>query len=316
MEIEIGGTIMSEVSIVLATYNGAEYLEEQLDSIIENTFTDWTLYICDDGSTDRTLDIIETYQSRYPDKIIAHQNSVNMGVTLNFLDGVTRTDGKYIMFCDQDDVWMPHKIERTLEAMKEKEQEIGENQAIAVFTDAKVVDGVMRTLADSFFRHTGLQAQNHDLAHLLIENKLIGCTMMFNRAVANKMRKMPTRARYHDWWIALIAAAFGEIVYVDEPTINYRQHARNVVGGKTYAKYTVERLLSLKEQKLSLVEDERQAFELLNLYQDEMTEEQASIIRDFASLHSMNWFERRVKLFHHGFWKSGLIRNVGVFLLV
>lgn len=307
---------MSEVSIVLATYNGASYLEEQLDSVLANTFTDWTMEICDDGSNDRTLAIIEEYQEQYPGKFFLHRNEQNLGVTTNFLEGAKRAAGEYIMFCDQDDVWLPDKIEKTLKKLKEREAAIGKKTPIVVFTDAKLVDGVLRTISDSFFGYNGLDTSKTDLAHLLIENKVIGCTTMFNRAVADKIIRFPTMARYHDWWIALIGATFGEVFYLEEPTMLYRQHGNNVVGSQNFLQYVVDRIKNIKEQKQSLLEDERQAWEFYDIYKDMLLEEQAQILLDFSSMNHANWIEKRDRLFRYGFWKSGKLRNIGVFLLV
>ncbi len=307
---------MAEVSIVLATYNGASYLEEQLDSILKNTFTDWTLEICDDGSSDRTIKIAKAYEKKYPGKIFLHQNSQNLGVTINFLEGAKRAAGNYIMFCDQDDVWLVDKIEKTLNKIKERESVLGTNTPITVFTDAKLVDGVLRTISDSFFGYNGLDAQKTDLAHLLMENKVIGCTTMFNKAVADMIIKFPSLARYHDWWVGLIAATFGEVSFLDEPTMLYRQHGKNVVGSQNFFRYVVNRIKNIGAQKKSLFENERQAWEFYEIYQSYLLEEQAQIIRDFAGIHSANWFERRERLFRHGFWKSGILRNFGLLLLI
>lgn len=307
---------MAQVSIVLATYNGASYVEEQIDSILKNTFTDWTLEIYDDGSTDRTLEILEEYQNQYPDKIVVYRNYDNLGVTLNFLEGVRRASGEYIMFCDQDDVWLPDKIEKTLQRLKEREAERGKSTPIVVFTDAKLVDGVLRTISDSFFGYNGLDTQKLDLAHLLIENKVIGCTTMFNKALAEKLFRLPVNARYHDWWIGLVGATFGEVNFLDEPTMLYRQHGDNAVGAQSFWRYVISRIKNLKEQRQSLIENERQAWEFYEIYKDMLLEEQGQIIRDFANIHSVNWFERRDRLFRYGFWKSGKLRNIGVFLMI
>lgn len=307
---------MAEVSIVLATYNGASYIEEQLDSILKNTFTDWTVEICDDGSSDRTIKIAKEYVKKYPGKILLHQNTNNLGVTRNFLEGAKRADGNYIMFCDQDDVWLPNKIEKTLQKIKDRESHLGTNTPIAVFTDAKLVDGVLRTISDSFFGYNGLNTKKIDLAHLLMENKVIGCTTMFNKAVADMIINFPSLARYHDWWIGLIAATFGEISFLDEPTMLYRQHGKNVVGSQNFVSYVVNRIKNIATQRKSLFENERQAWEFYEIYQSYLLEEQGQIIRDFAGIHSANWFEKRERLFRYGFWKSGILRNLGLVLLI
>lgn len=307
---------MAEVSIVLATYNGASYLEEQLDSILKNTFTDWTVEICDDGSSDRTVKIAKEYAKKYPEKIFVHQNLHNLGVTRNFLEGAKRATGNYIMFCDQDDVWFEDKIEKTLVELKERESQKGINTPIAVFTDAKLVDGVLRTINDSFFGYNGLNIKKIDLAHLLMENKVIGCTTMFNKALADNIVKFPSLARYHDWWIGLIAVTFGELYFLNEVTMCYRQHGKNVVGSQNFISYVINRMKNVATQKNSLFENERQAWEFYEIYQSYLLEEQAQTIREFAGIHSANWFERRERLFQYGFWKSGFLRNLGLLLLI
>ena len=307
---------MGEVSIVLATYNGASYLNEQIDSIIANTYTNWTIDICDDGSTDNTLEIAQEYQKQYPDKIRIFKNLEQLGVTRNFLEGAKRATGDYIMFCDQDDVWLPEKIEKTLVFFKKREQAVGENKPIAVFTDAKMADGILRTFHESFFIYNALDTEKLDLAHLLMENKVIGCTTMFNRALANKITDFPKFARYHDWWIALIASVFGDLSCMNEPTMLYRQHGGNVVGSQSFVSYVIDRIKEIPKQKTALLKTEKQAWEFYEIYKDLILEEQGQILRDFASIHNENWFEKRDRLFRHGYWKSGLLRNIGVFLLI
>ena len=111
---------MAEIEIILATYNGEKYLREQLDSVLANTFTDFEIHICDDGSTDGTLEIAREYVEKYS-QITLWENQENQGYTKNFLQAVKRETASYFMFCDQDDIWMPDKIEQTYRAIKEAE---------------------------------------------------------------------------------------------------------------------------------------------------------------------------------------------------
>ncbi len=304
------------VSIVMATYNGAAYLEEQIESIVKNTYTDWHLEICDDGSTDRTLEIATAWQERYPDKISITVNQENVGVTNNFLEGAKRAKGDYIMFCDQDDVWFPNKIADTLHFMQEKEQEAESKKPVLVFTDAKLVNAVLQKMGDSFFAYNKLDTTKIDLQHLLIENKVIGCTAMFNRALTEKLVVAPQQARYHDWWVALIAATFGQVYYFDQVTMYYRQHGANVVGAQNFVSYVWNKIQHFPDQKENLIACEKQAWEFLEIYNGDILEEQRQIIADFANLQSVNWIERKDRLFRYGYWKSGKIRNIGLFLLI
>ena len=306
------------VSIVMSTYNGEKYLEEQLNSILSSTYQDIDLYIHDDGSTDRTMEILAGYSDRDPERIHVYRNEVNLGYTLNFLHGVCDTTADYIMLCDQDDVWKPDKIRNTLKRMRHMEAQFGKEVPIAVFTDAEVVDGCLNKLHDSFFRSGKLNPRKTDLAHILMENKLIGCTVMINASLRRilKSRSMPKMARYHDWWIALIAAACGKIGFLPEQTILYRQHRANVVGSRSFLSYVKDRISSLEKQRKAVLALEKQAEEFLELYRDYISEDRKQIIHDFAYLQEEGFIRKRMIIHKNGYLKTGLIRNLGLMIIV
>jgi len=329
---------MNRVNIVLATYNGEKYISEQIDSILNNSFKNWKLWIFDDGSTDKTSSIIEEYRYQYSDKIMVHHNEKNKGVTLNFLEGahyianykdkpsdmflnMTVKEKKeatmdYYMFCDQDDVWMPHKIEKTLKHMKKMEYKYGGDSAVAVFTDAVVVDDKLNKLYPSFYKVSKLDIKKIDLPHIMMENKMIGCTVMFNDQLLKRMRICPTNARYHDWWIAMIAASFGHISYLPEATLFYRQHSNNVVGNQSFFSYVKNRVTSLQKQKEVLHKTILQADEFYLLYHKELSEKEKKQVYILAHLEKENWIMRRFLIVRYGFLKTGLLRNVGLLWLV
>lgn len=309
---------MSMVTIVMTTYNGEKYAGEQIESILSSTFQDFLLMIYDDGSTDTTMDILKSYADRYPDKIHVYRNKKNLGVTMNFLNAVCRTTTEYIMFCDQDDVWMPDKISVTLSRMRYMEGQLGKAIPVAVFTDAIVTDVELNVVHESFFRSGRLDPKKTDLSHLLMENKLIGCTLMINSALRRILQshRMPKYARFHDWWIALIAASAGKICYIAQPTMYYRQHEKNIVGNQSFGSYVRNRLLSLRKQKKALLALMRQADELCAIYEDVLTDEKQALIRRFAELHQVNPIKRRYYILRFGYLKTGLIRNAGLMLIV
>lgn len=307
---------LSSVSIVMAAYNGGKFITEQIDSILKNTYKDWTLEICDDGSTDKTVEIVEEYVRKYPGKIKLFKNEKNIGVVKNFLNGAKRSKGEYIMFCDQDDVWLPNKIEFTIDQMKKNESRFGKETPLAVFTDAKVVDVRLRILEESFFESASLDVSKIDMPHMLMENKLLGCTVMFNQALLGKFNEIPAFARYHDWWVGLLAAAFGKIIYLNESTLLYRQHGGNVVGNINFFQYVKNRLMDIKEQKRVLQLTKKQAWNFLEIYGRELSEEIKNIVYDFAYLDNYNFFEKRKILLEKKYLKTGIIRNIGVLLLI
>ena len=308
---------MSRVSIVLSTYNGEKYIEEQINSILSSSYQDIDLYIRDDGSSDRTMEILEGYRSNAPEQIHVFRNDVNLGVTLNFLQGICDTTADYIMLCDQDDVWKSNKICDTLKRMRHMEAQLGKELPIAVFTDATVVDGSLNKLHDSFFRTGKLNPLKTDLPHILMENKLIGCTVMINASLRRvlKSRHLPEKARYHDWWLALIAASCGKIGYLPEQTLLYRQHGNNVVGSTSFLSYVKSRITSLKKQKAAVLTLEKQAEEFLKLYWEYLTADSREVLRQFADLQKSGFIRKRVILLQYGFLKTGFIRNLGLMFI-
>jgi glycosyltransferase involved in cell wall biosynthesis len=302
----------------MTTYNGEKYVDEQIRSILNSTYQDFELFIYDDGSTDSTMSILQSYESQYPEKVHAYQNNVNLGVTLNFLHALCKSTTDYIMFCDQDDSWKSNKIATTLKRMRHMEAQIGKDIPLAVFTDAIVVDKELKILNNSFFCSGHLNPKKIDLPHLLMENKLIGCTVMINASLRKVLQShtMPKEARYHDWWIALIASAFGKIGFVNEGTLLYRQHGGNVVGDTGFFAYFKNRIASLDEQREALRALERQAEEFLILYGDLLTEENRDIIQCFANLNQMNFFHKRKQILRYGYLKTGFVRNIGLMFII
>lgn len=329
---------MNHVNIILATYNGERYIKEQIDSILNNSFTSWRLWIFDDGSTDKTSSIIEGYVQLYPNKIMFHRNKKNLGVTLNFLNGIhstandyvdmrdmgsdktvngnTEQNTEYYMFCDQDDVWMEDKIEKTLKHMNNVEKKYGTDTAIAVFTDALVVDDKLNKLYSSFYKESNLDTNKVDLPHIMMENKLIGCTVMFNNELQKRMKTLPIHARYHDWWIAMIAAAFGYISYLPETTLSYRQHSNNLVGNMNFLSYVKDRITSIEKQKQSLHNIILQAEEFYQIYHTQLLQKERKQVYILAHLEKENWIIRRFLLLKYGYWKTGILRNIGLLWLV
>lgn len=306
---------MKQICIIMAVYNGENYLAEQIDSILKNSCQNFTLHIFNDHSQDQSQEIIEEYVQRYPDKIIGHHHQENHGVIRNFLEGTQIMDADYYMFCDQDDVWLPNKIQHSLDAMEQLESQ-GSNQPCLVFGDAKIVDQTLQETAPSFQRQSGYHTDALDPAHILMENKLIGCTILFNRSFQQILTVFPPEIRMHDWWIALIGSFFGKIQYLDEPLLLYRQHGNNVVGGTSFAAYIRNRLSHLQKQREALYATCAQAAAFLQVYQDRLSPEQTRLLHQFATIPKANWLARRYRILRYHFFKSGIIRNMGVLCVI
>lgn len=221
------------IQILLATYNGEKYLADLLDSLVAQTFQSWELLVHDDGSVDKTFDILLGYQKRYSDRIKILDDGLVMGNARdNFSHLLTISTADYVMFCDQDDVWLPDKIEKTFHKMQELEHWHG-SLPILVHTDLMVVDESLACIAPSMFDYQGLNKSTKGLLQVLAKNSVTGCTMMVNRqAILVSTPILPT-AIMHDWWMTANVVKFGGVVeFVDEVLIKYRQHSVNSVGAK------------------------------------------------------------------------------------
>ena len=307
------------ISILMATYNGEKYLKEQIDSLLSQTFSDFTLWISDDVSTDVTWDILTTYAQQYPEKINISQRERNSGSPWpNFLDLMISIKDDYIMLCDQDDVWLPDKIEKTLKKMQEMEKAYGSDMPILVHTDLIVVDQDLQTLNASY-KH----AMNSDFCRtgfnqVLIQNTVTGCTAMYNRALGALLDAKPQYCVMHDWWLKLVASAFGKIGHLDDKTIFYRQHGKNEVGAKDVRRlsYKINRLLNGGSIKEAIRITYPQAESFLTVYSKRLTDEQKSIIRKYCSISQLGKWGRWRTIRELKSLKSGISRNIAYFIFV
>ncbi|WP_052266150.1 glycosyltransferase family 2 protein [Pedobacter kyungheensis] len=242
-----------EIDILLSTYNGGKYLDEQLNSILSQTNSQWKIIIRDDGSSDNTLSIIDCYVRNYPDKFFLLKDlGGNLGSTLSFSQLIENCNGDYIMLCDQDDVWLDNKIEITLNEMSNLEMNFGKIP-LMVFTDLKVVDQNLAILSDSMIKSQKLDVSViNKPVKLAALNVVAGCTIMINRAAVKCVLPLTSKNIIHDQWMAVNISKYGKISYVSQPTILYRQHSNNVVGSNKIAfQYFYNKLKSpLKQMRI------------------------------------------------------------------
>lgn len=220
-----------KINILMSTYNGERFLAEQMQSIQRQTVQDWTLLVRDDGSTDKTLAIIQAFAKNDPRiRLINADVQENLGVIQSFYTLLTYEKADIYFFSDQDDVWLDNKLELTLaEAQKHKISE-----PLLVYTDLKVVNQDLEVRHESMIQTQSHHA-NTQLVQELTENTVTGGTMMITHALAKQWLSCE-HVVMHDWYLALIAAAQGELVYLDVATELYRQHDANVLGARTWSK--------------------------------------------------------------------------------
>lgn len=306
------------VDILLATYNGEKYLKEQLDSIFCQTYKDWQIIVIDDCSVDKTCSIIMEYQKRYPNKIQFYRNNENSGSPAsNFFKLLEMSTSKYAMFCDQDDVWLSNKIDVTMNVMKKLESG-NERLPVLVHTDLKVVDSKLNVLSDSMFRYQKLNSNAKILRELIVQNNVTGCTVMLNRELASMCCDIPSNVIMHDWWVALIAAAFGKIGFVNESTMLYRQHESNQVGSKDAASFLFlfNKFLHSRKIKSSMMATYSQCEAFLSRYSCDLSLKQKNILKSYLAVACGSKIKRIYKLFVGGFLKYGFARKLGQIIYV
>lgn len=222
--------------ILMATHNGSRYLREQVQSIQAQTRRDWVLLARDDGSFDGTPDILRELARREPRiTLVGADERRGLGAAGNFgalMARALRSDSRIFLFCDQDDVWLPGKLERQAAAFP---GEGGEPSPLLVHSDLRVVDESLETIAPSFMAHMALDPRQADpLGYLLTRNFVTGCATAANRSLVEHALPIPPDAIMHDWWLALLAAAWGGLDYIDEALVLYRQHGSNTIGAKSF----------------------------------------------------------------------------------
>lgn len=217
------GPAMKKVQVLLSAYNGEKYLEEQVNSILTQDYKKISLLIRDDGSTDRTPDILRRYAGQYEN--VAFYTGENIGTAESFLDLMRYADitADFYAFSDQDDVWLPEKIRQAVMLMEQEDADL----PLLYASQIKLVNENLEEIPV----RTGTDAVVPDFGNALVENICAGCTEVFNRALLGIVHtSAPEYMVMHDWWMYLCASCFGKVLYDPHAYILYRQHGDNQVG--------------------------------------------------------------------------------------
>ncbi len=299
---------MKDIAILLATYNGKDYLKQQLKSLFDQTFSEFRLVIHDDGSSDGTAEIIDEYRNRYPDKVEVFYGNQCGGPKENFLWMLERVEADYYLLCDQDDVWFPEKMERSIEALINAENElhmvnVHDDSPVCVFTDMQVVDEDLNNISNSFIRYIGRSPKNTAYTQIIIDNPAAGCTMCFNRRLRDLVVDLIPRIDLdnipmHDALILEIASIMGKVVAIDEPLAYYRQTGHNAMGAatETDGDKATRNIQDLKqgsffEKKKAFVQESR-LFAAEIIKADWLPKDKKNILMRFANIGEKNKLKR------------------------
>ena len=304
------------IAICMAAYNGEDYLREQLDSILGQTYGNWILFVRDDASTDGTLAILRQYAAAQPDRICLIEDTAlpggsprqNFASILQWIG--SRYSFSYFMFADQDDIWLDTKIEKSIALLRANEKD---DTPLLVHTDLTVVDAALSVLGESFFDYHALDPGITQLRRLLIQNNATGCTMLWNRALNDLLDLNNPRAAMHDWWVTLTACAFGRILCLRESTILYRQHTNNVVGATRVNSlaFVFKRLRDIGYVRHTLRQAVTQAGAFLECHRQRLSPEQVRVLQLFSGLYSRGKLGRVMLVCRESFLKQGPVQVLG-----
>lgn len=292
----------------MATYNGAAFLAAQLDSILAQDTDRWHLTVSDDGSTDATAEILEDYARRFPEKITRVFSGRRFGNARDhFFWLMAQCEAEYMHFADQDDVWHPEKVRVMQEALEQAEVQYGAQTPLLVFTDQAVVDEDLKPMAPSLMRMQQQDPEKTDYRNILFQNIVTGCTSAINRSLADLAGQCgdTTQVIMHDWWLALVAARFGKLVYLDIPTLDYRQHRGNSVGAKDVRSlgYIAGKFRRLSELKHFFGRKKDQAKVFAECYRGCLTEKDRTLVNAFSCKRSNMTFKIGFLRFISGFYR-------------
>lgn len=217
-----------KVLIMMSTYNGEDYINEQMDSLMAQVNVETQIYIRDDGSTDGTIEKLTPYIEAYPDRIHIRSEQ-NLGVIRSFFELMRSSPSTfdYYAFCDQDDVWERDKLIRAVTFLQTRSVAI----PLLYCSSTQMVDQHLNAIGV----WPKVPQKPLELHNALVENSCVGCTMVMNNSTFNQVRaSLPSEVNQvimHDWWIYLYVTSFGEVLFDGQPGIKYRQHQGNVLGG-------------------------------------------------------------------------------------
>lgn len=316
---------MVEIEIAIPAYNCAAWLDDLIESILQQGADNWRIVARDDASTDDTASRLGAWKDRLGERMVIVENLLqqNLGFLGNYNAILNATTSRWVMLADSDDVWHPGKLELTLNEMRTAEATYGATTPLVVFSDAKVVDAHLQPLAESYWRWSRANLSEANNFHrLVVDSPAISSTMMLNRPLIELAMPL-TGAVCLDWWAMMVAAAFGKIVRLDEPTISYRRHSVNdsLEPYATTSGAMVRRLLKnpgSARHKLEHLLDKiaRQASSFAERFGRSLSPRDRAALAAASRLPQLNGLKRRWSVLRYGLWFGSFPKNVGLMLLL
>jgi rhamnosyltransferase len=294
-----------KLSVAMCTCNGARHLRQQLDSIAAQTRLPDELVVCDDGSQDGTVPILEQFAERAAFPVLLHLNPVNLGVSANFSKATGLCSGDLTAFSDQDDAWLPHKLARAETMIRQS----SDPAATLYCSRLQYVDANLDSLGLSPIPSAV------GFRNAIVENIATGCSVVFGREIRRRLlQAAPADMMMHDWWAYLLASAFGQIAYDPTPGVLYRQHGGNVAGWEPRPQKIWHRTRSLARR---LMADRRgmdslnQAARFITAYPD-VPQEKRALVAELLRLRDADVVSRLRYALHPRVERNDRIENFGL----
>lgn len=313
----MGLAMVKTIQVLLACYNGEAYLPGQLDSLTRQDDSCFSVLMQDDGSSDGTPALLAAAagDSRFR---LGAEPGKHRGAAGNFLSLMAQCTADYAALCDQDDLWQPQRLSCCRAALEEAEKRLGADTPLLVHSDARLVDAGGRVLHDSFFAHQGWDGCATGLSQLLVQNNVTGCTLMMNAALCRLVVRYgdPSAMFMHDWFIALTAAAFGQVIFLQSPLVDYRQHGVNVVGASSHGLLhrSVQALgrIQRSKQRIALTYTHARAF--WDAYGDALPPAARDTVNAYLSTEAMGKLRRVTAVQRQGFTMQSPVTRLGQIL--
>ncbi|PAW51919.1 hypothetical protein CKQ80_22515 [Pseudomonas moraviensis] len=302
-----GSTTTPLIAIMLCTYNGARFLEEQLVSILKQTHTQWVIHASDDGSSDATCKLLANFQNSIGIDRLRIYEGPKQGFAKNFLSLIKNKsiEGDYFAFCDQDDIWHPTKLEKSLSQL----QKTDPDQPSLYCSRVRLIDAKQRCVGLSPLRKYPPTFKN-----ALVQSLAGANTMMINRSTRSLMAVIPDDVQVvaHDWLAyLLVTASDGRVIYENAPSLDYRQHENNAIGNKTGLHSKFLRIKRFTDGKFTTWGDMN--CQLLDRMLDHMSPENQATFRAYKTLRSAGLVKRITLFFRTGLYRQGSVENCLLF---
>ena len=293
----------------MASYNGEQYLQKQLDSISAQTYTNWYLYVSDDNSHDKTPSILEQFRQKHPERVQWRSHRSNCGFIKNFFSLILgeKREEDFFAFSDQDDIWYPDRLQRGLDSLSR----FSEESPVLYTSQTEIID--------SHEKGQGLSLpfkQRPTLKEVLIQGSPTGNTMLFNRKAYQLIRKTDKEVYIplssHDWWLSLLVSGYGgTIIYDQNPTVRYRQHQSNHIGNGNTWIHRFSRIKKMLQGETR--ERNRQHLEALGKF-PLLSPESKKILEEFEQVREASLSMRCLKMIKFGIWGRTLYSSINLAL--